>query len=88
MMLILVFLVLFSFISAKFYIYEWPSEFDDVWPPENSILSNKSGYHHEFYPNSGAGKLIDSDSGLFQTWQFGLYKNTMTRLRLSSLRTR
>jgi len=34
------------------------------------------------------GKLIDKDVGLFQTWQFSLYKNIMARLRVSPYRTR
>lgn len=24
--------------SAKFYIYEWPNEFDDLWPPAGSYF--------------------------------------------------
>jgi len=41
-----------------------------------------------FRENFGAGKVLDSDLGLFQTWQFSLYKNVMARLRVSEHRTR
>ena len=61
---------------------------DDVWPPENATLHVKSGYDHGFRPNRGAGKAIAPDLGLFQTWQFSLYKNLMSRLRTSKQRTR
>lgn len=71
-----------------FYIYEWPVEFDDLWPPMGSKLFTGSGYSHEFRANNGAGSLLDSASGLFNTWQFSLYKNVMSRLRVSEFRTR
>ena len=71
-----------------FYIYEWPEYLDDVWPPVNASLSTKSGYDHGFRPNRGAGRAIAPDLGLFQTWQFSLYKNLMARLRTSARRTR
>jgi hypothetical protein len=32
--------------SAKFYIYEWADEFDDVWPSPGAELHMKSGYNH------------------------------------------
>jgi hypothetical protein len=38
-----------------FYIYEWPKELDDVWPPANATLHHKSGYNHDFRLNHGAG---------------------------------
>jgi xyloglucan galactosyltransferase MUR3 len=71
-----------------FYIYEWPSYLDDVWPPPNATLHVKSGYDHGFYANRGAGQAIKPELGLFQTWQFSLYKNLMARLRTSDRRTR
>ena len=76
--------------SAKslFYIYEWPAYIDDVWPPPKSPLHAKSGYDHGFYSNRGAGDAVSPDVGLFQTWQFSLYKNLMARLRTSKFRTK
>jgi hypothetical protein len=65
--------------KSLFYIYDWPPFLDDVWPPQNSTLHVKSGYDHGFYANRGAGKAISPDVGLFQTWQFSLYKNLMAR---------
>ena len=32
--------------------------------------------------------MLDKDAGLFQTWQFSLYKVVMSRLRVSEHRTR
>lgn len=74
--------------KSLFYIYEWPSYLDDLWPPPNATLHAKSGYDHGFYDNRGAGTGIAPDVGLFQTWQFSLYKNLMARLRTSEFRTR
>ena len=39
--------------KAMFYIYDWPSYLDDVWPPPNATLHKKSGYDHGFYGNRG-----------------------------------
>jgi hypothetical protein len=77
-----------SVVKPKFFIYDWPSTLDDVWPPEMAPLHPKSGYVHDFRPNFGAGKLLNSDIGLFQTWQFSLYKQIISRLRVSEYRTR
>ena len=45
-----------------FYIYEWPEEFDDLWPPAGANLSARSGYSHEFRDNYGAGTMLDNDA--------------------------
>lgn len=74
--------------KAYFYIYDWCKEFDDLWPPPGAVLHNKSSYSHEFYDNFGAGRVINSTFGLYQTWQFSLYKNVMARLKVSEYRTR
>ena len=31
-------------VDSYFYIYDWPKELDDVWPPPGATLHNKSGY--------------------------------------------
>lgn len=74
--------------NKYFYIYEWHKDLDDVWPPAEAKLHPKSGYHHDFRDNYGSGKLLNDDVGLFQTWQFSLYKVVMSRLRVSQYRTR
>lgn len=74
--------------KEAFYIYEWPPELDDVYPPPNTTLHKSSAYDHAFYENRGAGKLLVPEVGLFQTWQFSLYKNVMARLYASPYRTR
>jgi len=90
-MSLLVLYVLVTWVSqawgAKFYIYDWPEELADVYPPPGAALDTVSSYHHDFYPNNGAGKAIDADIGYFQTWQFSLFKNVMSRLRVSEHRT-
>lgn len=73
--------------SSKFFIYDWPEYMNDVYPPPNATLHPESTYSHEFHPNNGAGLLLDGETGLFQTWQFALYKNMMQRLRCSRDRT-
>lgn len=77
-----------TFSQSLFYIYDWAKDFNDVWPPEGAVLHNRSGYNHQFRENNGAGRLLDPAVGLFQTWQFSLYKNVMSRLRVSEFRTR
>jgi hypothetical protein len=74
--------------ASKFYIYEWPDRFSDVYPPKSANLFHPTTYDHGFLPNNGAGTLIDASYGLFQTWQFSLYKNIMSRLLVSEYRTR
>ena len=74
--------------KPRFYIYDWPSYMDDVWPPEGVKLHNKSAYSHAFRPYNGAGALLDGEVGLFQTWQFSLYKNVIARMKVSKHRTR
>lgn len=74
--------------SGKFYIYDdWPPELEDVYPPSSAQLAAKSGYSHEFRGNNGAGVMLDRSLGMFQTWQFALFKLLMARLRTSSRRT-
>lgn len=70
-----------------FYIYNWSKQFGDVYPPPGAELHPESHYDHSFHENNGFGTLLDSDIGLFQTWQFALYKNIMSRLRVSKYRT-
>ncbi len=71
-----------------YYIYEWPPELDDVYPPANATLHKSSSYDHAFRENGGAGRLLVPEYGLFQTWQFSLYKNVLSRLSVSPYRTR
>lgn len=52
-----------------FYIYDWPPELGDVYPPKNATLHKSSTYDHSFNENGGAGRMLDPDVGLFQTWQ-------------------
>lgn len=73
--------------SSKFFIYDWPENMNDVYPVPNATLHPESTYSHDFYPNNGAGVQLDGEIGLFQTWQFALYKNMMQRLRCSKDRT-
>lgn len=77
-----------SYSKKFFYIYEWDESMNDVWPKNGTKLHSKSGYNHDFNHNYGCGKLLDAKVGLFQTWQFSLYKVVMARLRVSEHRTR
>lgn len=74
--------------TARFYIYDWPPQLADVYPPMNTTLDKKSKYDHSFNENNGAGKLLVPEVGLFQTWQFSLFKNVFSRLLTSKYRTR
>jgi len=44
--------------NKKYYIYDWPTYVDDVWPPDGATLHNRSAYNFEFRPNRGAGRLL------------------------------
>ena len=48
---------MFILVHSKkyFYIYEWPNELQDVYPPPGAILDPHASYSHEFYENNGAG---------------------------------
>jgi hypothetical protein len=84
-------IILLSFVvkgDKYFYIYEWPQDLSDVYPPAGAKLDKDSKYDHDFRENNGAGKMLIPDVGLFQTWQFSLYKNIMSRLVVSKYRTR
>jgi len=74
--------------DASFYIYDWPADLGDVYPPAGAVLDKNSKYDHSFNLNNGAGEMLVPDVGLFQTWQFSLYKNVLTRLAVSKYRTR
>lgn len=74
--------------DAFFYIYDWPADLGDVYPPAGAVLDKNSKYDHSFNENNGAGELLVPDVGLFQTWQFSLYKNVLSRLAVSKYRTR
>ena len=60
--------------KSLFYIHEWPPEFADVYPPIYAKLDNETSYEHSFNHNNGAGKMLLGEVGLFQTWQFSLFK--------------
>ena len=62
------------FSKKYFYVYDWPEYIDDVWPPMDGQLHEKSAYNHDFRANNGAGRILNSEFGLFQTWQFSLYR--------------
>ena len=74
--------------DASFYIYDWPADLGDVYPPAGAVLDKNSKYDHSFNLNNGAGEMLVPDVGLFQTWQFSLYKNVLSRLAVSKYRTR
>jgi len=61
-------------LKGKFYIYDWPTYLSDVYPPLNAVLDPDTSYDHTFNYNDGAGRMLMPDIGLFQTWQFSLYK--------------
>ena len=50
-------------------------------------MHKNSGYDHAFRDNYGSGKQLDSEHGLYQTWQFAMYKSIINRMRLSEHRT-
>lgn len=70
-----------------FFIYDWPTPLRDVYPPPGATLHAEASYDHDFYENDGFGKTLNREMGLFATWQFSLFKNLMSRLRVSEHRT-
>ena len=88
--MILTIFLMFGYVcsDASFYIYDWPTDLGDVYPPLGTKLDKASAYDHSFNANGGAGELLVPEVGLFQTWQFSLYKNVLSRLSVSKYRTR
>lgn len=84
-------LILFGGCSGNkgnyFYIYDWPEELQNVYPPPGATLAPKTTYSHDFYDNHGAGKLLVPDIGMFATWQFSMFQNVLARLKVSEYRT-
>jgi hypothetical protein len=74
-------------IENSFYIYDWPQYLHNVYPPFDSVLEKDSSYSNDFNFNEGAGLLLNPEVGLFQTWQFSLYRNIMQRLLVSPFRS-
>ena len=74
--------------QRMFYIYPWPKYMGDVYPISDAVLDRETVYEHAFNENSGAGQHLNQEIGLFQTWQFSLFKNIMSRLVASKYRTR
>lgn len=71
-----------------FFIYEWPTVPINVYPPPNADIPPGASYSHAFGRNNGYGEAIDTEIGLYQTWQFSLFRNLFNRLRVHPLRTR
>ncbi len=81
-------MLLFEVSGRKFFVYDWPSEVTDAYPiSKNIVQSNLSDFSEEFGDNGGAGVALDADVGLYQTWQFSLFKNMYGRLLVSKDRT-
>lgn len=76
-------------VAQLFYIYDDIAEnLKDTWPPMNMPKTvNQSIFHQTFHENQGCGSLINASSGLFNTWQFSVFKLIYRRLQHSPLRT-
>ena len=74
--------------ANKFYLYDWPIEMSDAYPSASQVLQgNMSDYNADFKENDGAGIALDATIGLYQTWQYALFKNIYGRLQVSKYRT-
>ena len=74
--------------GSLFYVYDWPKVPYSSLPDTNASLHVNSTYSHTFSRNSGLGDVLQTEIGLFQTWQFGLYHSLFNRLLLHPMRTR
>jgi hypothetical protein len=74
--------------NQLFYIYDLSQRFVDTWPPN---ILNKSNNHsifsNHFKENHGFGALIDRDYGIFNSWQFSVFRMIYIRLINHPLRT-
>ena len=75
-------------LNGLFYIYEWPNVPISAYPDKSALLHPNASYSHAFSGNNGLGDLFDSEIGLFQTWQFGLFRPIFNRLLTHPKRTR
>ena len=93
--LILVMLVTLKFVICshqpqQFYIYPFPRNLVDTWPPYNmtrKVVENTI-FDQSFKANGGYGPVLKASDGMFQTWQFSLFRLVYHRLIRSPLRTR
>lgn len=76
-----------SLSGRKFYIYNWGKRYSDVFPAPGAPLHSNADYNHQFGPNGGMGEAVDEGIGLYQTWQYALFKNMFNRLIVSPHRT-
>ena len=53
----------------------------------NSTLLADSPYNHGFRGNNGAGQVLDSSLGYYNTWQFAMFQMVLARLKVSEHRT-
>jgi hypothetical protein len=73
--------------GRKFYMYNWGRRYSDVFPAPGAPLHPNADYNHQFGPNAGIGEAVDEGIGLYQTWQYALFKNMFNRLVVSPHRT-
>jgi hypothetical protein len=69
------------------YIYDLPEEFWWAWPDDGSDCSDNGYVSHSNKDNSGMGRLVLPDQGLFLSWHGSLFSAMYNRMRRSSRRT-
>ena len=74
--------------DGLFYIYEWPDVPISMYPKPDAVLYPNTTYSHGFHSNHGIGDAINLDIGLYNTWQFSLFRNLFNRLYVHPKRTR
>lgn len=89
MFVVFVLYVLFlDYCLCNFYIYDWNDIPLSMYPKPNVTLHPNSSYSHSFYANHGIGEVINEDIGLYNTWQFSLFRNLFNRLYVHPKRTK
>ena len=74
--------------DGLFYIYEWPDVPISMYPKPEATLFRNSSYSHGFNGNHGVGDTINKDIGLFNSWQFSMFRSLFNRLYVHPRRTR
>lgn len=72
--------------DGLYYIYPWSESFYWRFPLDNATCKS-SGLQHYMMENSGIGRSVDSDMGLFETWHHAMFSSLWNRLKRSRRRT-
>ena len=73
--------------NFKFFVYDWPLNVTDTWPPEGNYTHHRLSFQALFRQNSATGPIISPSRGMHHTHQYSLYETIVSRFKESSYYT-